>query len=420
MEFKLNNEQDFALTTLLTWLQSPVENEAMILEGYAGTGKTTLIREIVKAIERVVLCAPTNKAVGVLSKHDTGKACMTIQSLLGLQMKAKNDRKVLTEDKDKVKIGSYKILIIDETSMIDSALFKFIRKAMKKYGLKVLFAGDPEQLNPVGEDISPVFGSYPTVRLNTVMRHDNQILTLATHIRTTPYRKILIESDFNKSGGVYVFDEQNFMEGILKYASKGFFQDNVAKVIAWRNSTVLKYNDMVREHLLGKEAFKSKYVVGERIIFTEPFGMAITTDMEARILSVQRDTYKVFADNYKRFVGEMNILVLEVSLDNGEIVSSVKIIDESSKEFFDDYLDTLAGEAYENHHLWRVFWNFKEKFASIRHAYAITTHRSQGSTYRDVFIDVNDIRRNKNLIEAKRCLYVAATRPTTKLICLED
>jgi ATP-dependent exoDNAse (exonuclease V) alpha subunit len=65
--------------------------------------------------------------------------------------------------------------------------------------------------------------------------------------------------------------------------------------------------------------------------------------------------------------------------------------------------------------LWKKFWAFKESFHSARHAYAITAHRAQGSTYQIAFVDYRDILLNRNRQEAARCLYVATSRPKKEL-----
>lgn len=64
---------------------------------------------------------------------------------------------------------------------------------------------------------------------------------------------------------------------------------------------------------------------------------------------------------------------------------------------------------------WRFFWDFKESFHSLRHAYAITAHRAQGSTYDTALVDMRDILLNQTRREAFQCLYVACTRPKKRL-----
>jgi len=66
--------------------------------------------------------------------------------------------------------------------------------------------------------------------------------------------------------------------------------------------------------------------------------------------------------------------------------------------------------------LWKE-WNKKmiEPFANVDHGYCITTHKSQGSTFYNVFVDANDILKNSNTNEAKRCMYTALTRTSNKI-----
>lgn len=77
--------------------------------------------------------------------------------------------------------------------------------------------------------------------------------------------------------------------------------------------------------------------------------------------------------------------------------------------------ERLLQQARENSRLWPGFWTFLETFHSVRHGYAITAHRSQGSTYEQAFVNSSDIFCNQNRSEAFRCLYVAATRPKKRL-----
>jgi hypothetical protein len=75
----------------------------------------------------------------------------------------------------------------------------------------------------------------------------------------------------------------------------------------------------------------------------------------------------------------------------------------------------LASEARADRGKWKEFWAYVESFHKVRHAYAQTAHRAQGSTYKRAFVSWRDILANPNRPEALRCLYVAATRPRKEL-----
>ena len=96
-------------------------------------------------------------------------------------------------------------------------------------------------------------------------------------------------------------------------------------------------------------------------------------------------------------------LVLDVPLING--VATLKTLHPESKDRYTHTLDDLVKKKS-----WNLFWTIKEEFLDIRHCHAITSHKSQGSTYREAFIDASDILSNPNEVEGLKCLYVAVSR----------
>jgi exodeoxyribonuclease-5 len=91
------------------------------------------------------------------------------------------------------------------------------------------------------------------------------------------------------------------------------------------------------------------------------------------------------------------------------------VIHPASAQAFANDSQTLAHDAKANGKLWKKFWDHKDLFHDVKYAYALTAHRSQGSTYENVWVDFQDILLNRNRKEAFQCLYVACSRPTTRL-----
>jgi exodeoxyribonuclease-5 len=91
------------------------------------------------------------------------------------------------------------------------------------------------------------------------------------------------------------------------------------------------------------------------------------------------------------------------------------VLHEDYEKLHANKVEELAQAARADHRKWGAFWAFKEAFHKVRHSYAITAHRAQGSTYEAVFVDWRDILTNRNRGEAFRCLYVACTRPKKEL-----
>jgi ATP-dependent exoDNAse (exonuclease V) alpha subunit len=70
---------------------------------------------------------------------------------------------------------------------------------------------------------------------------------------------------------------------------------------------------------------------------------------------------------------------------------------------------------YRKNQAWRKFFKIKEDYLDIRSLHALTCHKAQGSTYKEVFVDLDDIGINKKYYEVARLVYVAITRASDKV-----
>lgn len=412
----LNKEQAEALAAMLAFTKS--EDSFFLLQGYAGTGKTFTLKEFLAQFRgRVIFTAPTNKATRVLREtlksDEFNPECKTIYSLLGLRMEANGEIKELVEPEDPIDLTQYKVVIVDEGSMINKTLFGWIERTAKEFKLKFIFLADFAQLPPIGEASSLVRtiprGNY----LTQVMRYDNQILTLATELRSRlghPAPSISLKSSNADGEGVWVIPKAEFMGRILEAAESGQFSKvNGTKALAWRNVTVDELNRAIRQRIF--PLVTDLWCPDDRIIITEPAkdldgNIVASTDDEGKIDSVAISRHPVFS--------QYNIWSLSVTTDDNKKIM-LNVIHESSVTQFTTDLNSLTLRARSERRLWKEFWRLKEAFHSVRHAYAITVHRSQGSTYNSVFVDYRDILLNRSRVEAFQCLYVACTRPKKQL-----
>lgn len=418
----LTSEQSSAIAQLMEFLSDPSPSSPFfVLSGFAGTGKTFCMREVVARSKssraKFAFTAPTNKAAKVL-RAITGEAC-TIFALLGLRIDKSGELKQLVVGKGATDLSDYTAIFIDEGSMVNSTLFNLLRAKAEEYDVKVIFMGDSAQLPPVGEVASPVWAERDNVAsLSRVMRHDNQILTLATAIREAmlhPFApSIVIKSDHEADGsaGVWKVTKAAFKQSIFDAAARGEFADGMqSKVIAWRNTRVEEYNHLIRHAIYGAEAATVSYFPGDRIVAASPClkgdEVLLTTDEEALVES---------AVNCKHPM-ETKYAAIELKCrSEGNKIVRLLVIHPSSHQQFQDDSTRLAHEAKGNGKLWKKFWDHKELFHDVKYAYALTAHRSQGSTYENVWVDYQDILLNRTRKEAFQCLYVACTRPTTKLV----
>lgn len=413
----LTPAQSEAVEKLSAFLSSPTLNNFFVFSGFAGTGKTFCMREVVrragKSAAKFAFTAPTNKAAKELRKI-TGQAS-TIYALLGLRIDKSGELKTLVAGKAPPDLSSYTAIFIDEGGMVGKNLYTILEDRAKRHDLKVVFLGDPAQLPPVNEGSSSIWQRPADVALTQVMRHDNQILRLVTEIRDVQSHAIptiTLRNDHDTDQGVWKFTKQGFRESIYNAAMAGIFSDGVrGKVLAWRNSQVEGYNQLIRQAVYGGDARAGFYLPGERIVAAAPCmrgeDLLLATDEEAFVESAVECQHP--------FDVRYQALELKCRTETGKVVRLLTIHPDSIQNFTNDS-EALAHDAKGNGKLWRRFWEHKELFHEIKYAYALTVHRAQGSTYRDVWADSQDILSNhRNRMEAYQCLYVACSRPTTRL-----
>lgn len=420
-EFSATPDQAQALSMMIEWLGSKPthDNPYFLLKGYAGTGKSFCSTELSKngpfRPEQICFTAPTNKAVKVLRNYLDGEGLQsvptkTIYSLLGLSLQANGEVREITKPEEPVDLSSFKVIIVDEASMINKFLMSAIEDAFLDWNVPFIFMGDPAQLPPVGELRSPVFDIPNGFELTKVLRYGNSMLDLATAIRKVvdhPFPSIKIES----APPVYKCSRGEWLDAIL--VNLELLKSGDAKIISWRNVTVDKYNAYVREHIFGKpDARANTWLPTEQIVATAMVkdlegNIIMRTDEEATILEIalgQHPQYKEF-EIYnllvKNEVGKK--LTLRTLTSTGQFQVSNRLNELS--------MEAKSGKKWK----WREFWELKEAFAEVRHSYAITSHRSQGSSYLKTFVDLEDLMLNRNRQEAFRSLYVSCTRQREEL-----
>lgn len=415
----LNKEQEAAAEALRAFLLPSSKDQFFILSGYAGTGKTYLLSQVLSRTGKIAFTAPTNKAVKVLAEscRNAGWAnpvCLTIHSLLGLKLSPDGAIKKLVLPDDAPKIPSFDIVVVDEASMIGKELLDYLIKSIRGVKTKVIFSGDPAQLPPVGELVSPIWGvhpPFPSSSLSEVMRHKNAILDYATKVRlmiSHPAPRVTPISDFKEDEGIFVAKAPLLQ--LAKKCAEEFLSPSPPKVVAWRNIAVDKYNSTIRE-VLFENSHSQQFLPTDRVILTEPamgteegIGLLASTDDEGVVLGVEK-TERLGIPCYN----------LQILLDTNKKVELVVPTKNGMVEIR-KRKDQLASSAKAGAIPWTMFWEFHESFHYVRHAYAITAHRSQGSTYRKVLVDIHDIMRNRSTKESIHCLYVAATRASKQLI----
>lgn len=429
-----------------------------VLQGYAGTGKTFVTVRIAKALVldgmRLLVTAPTWKALKVLKKNfidacggvmHTNVEFRTIHSAFGL-------RPVITPDgyqeferdyslKD-IPVDSYSILFVDEMSMLDDKLFDYINEEMTNRQLSVLFIGDPAQIPPVNHENSVPCSekgrelySMSVYTLDQIVRQaaDNPIIQIATQVRENveKVRSITKKEDKVVNGNGVVFLSSEELDGLLQtlFVDDQFDEDpDYAKVIAWTNDTVNKMNKKIRAYRYGREKARKRLVVGEMLIADNPIVDADTgrvlynTNDEIVVVSLATAVEKVNEGTED----EMSLTYYKATVksvdDENATTHVISVIHEDSMVMYNEILRMLVETAkrlpkgsFKAKEVWKEYYAFKESWAEVKYNYAITAHKSQGSTYKNAIVMEGDINKDPKLLERNRIKYTACTRPSERL-----
>jgi hypothetical protein len=432
----LSPSQEKAGEAFARFLQDPFAKE-FVLSGFAGSGKTYLLNHIIEIASneyelarlinpraiapKFLLTATTNKAASVLRESvmyapTIVTDAMTIHAALNLTVKTcyKTGKQVLAP---KSKRGGTSlnncIVVVDEASMISRELLEIIRKQTANIPCKILYVGDNYQLPPVKEQDSPVFNLTEHVAFLSEIQRQAQNSPIIQFSQL--YRDMMDDpaKGFPEipsvPGHIEVYEDQKAWEHLIATRFQEEHEPNDLRVLAWSNERVRTYNAYIRNHLGYTDPFNSgEIMVNNHPIIDGEDVVRLTTDQLVRIESYEEVTNKIEPDGTTVF----NVPGWNIIVDRLDFKRAGKMRLFMPKNFADQrkILAILA-----KHKMWAEFWTIKNRWADLRPIHAQTVHKSQGSTYKEVFIDVEDIAKNNKWYEVARLMYVAITRASEKI-----
>jgi len=456
----LNDDQKNAFEELRDYIHGK-SDDIYVIKGWAGTGKTfcvsLLVRYVLEVMKpnnswyKIAVTGPTNKSVRVIKKS-TGilnhrVSFATIHKMLGLTERITSDGKqeFVNQGDFRPPIESIKLLIIDEVSMLSDDLFHEIIKYREK--IKIICMGDPAQIPPVGRpdcipfrnELADQYG-IKTVELKTIMRQKkgNPIIDTSVKIRENleiPYSVTGTESLLTENGeGIQFLNlnhpevRESFQNVLDSYFNSDDFKNDpeYTKIIAWRNKTVATMNSLVRKVIYGDSSLESKILIGEKLIANNPIlennEIIFNTNDEFSV-----EDYKIKETKFKINEETVPIKYYETGVifindEEKRIKMYIDILHESSQSEFNRIANNLKQIAIEKkgkEKSWVKYYDFLRRFADVSYAYAITAHKSQGSTYTTAFVLEDDIDVNIDVIERNRIKYTSYTRSSKKLYVLK-
>lgn len=414
-----------------------------LLQGYAGTGKTFLLTDIVNFIDtrgRVIVTAPTHKAVKVLRDmigNDTDYK--TTHAALGMKQIINDDGTITFRNDPSLGFPAedYTHIIVDEASMINDVIFETLVPLAER-GKKILFVGDPLQIPPVGQESSMPFDKeirrchqIEVSSLNSIIRQaeGNPIIENATNIRSHIYAPLQIlnsQEVKNHLGGVFPIKKDDelfyFTKNILPMFKSSEYEKSIdyIKVIGWRNKIIDQYNKIIREYIFGMNL--PKIIKGDKLIADSPIienkRTLINTNEEMEVLFTEVKE-EIMDDEYTLKYYYTKVRVYTEERYNEYMI---RIIHEDSEKSFLEicklFIDVATGHprgSFQSRSTWMDYYKFLEHWHQIKYSYAITAHKSQGSTYENAYVLKWDIETNLNIHERNRILYTACTRPSKNL-----
>ena len=462
-EFQPTKEQEMAAQTMSEFLFDRSGEGVFVLRGYAGTGKTTLVGALVKAMkqlgQRTVLMASTGRAAKVFSLH-TGQTAWTIHKKIYRQKAFTGE---MVDFLQGVNLMKETVFIVDEASMISNdgygqssfgtgrLLDDLVQYVYSGQGCRLMLIGDQAQLPPVGEAESPALSREMLegyglrvfeVSLTQVVRQvsDSGILRNATLLRqmiaeglTDTFPRLRLTADVVKVSGSELIE---CLEQSYYYCGK-----DQTIVVTRSNIRANAFNQGIRNRILGCESELDGndhvIIVKNNYHWLKPEPPATERESGAHE-SEQAGEEKRSMD----FIANGDIAVVR-RFRNERAVHGFRFADVTLRfPDFDDLevdatiiLDTLHSEApaltkQQQETLFQRVWDDYPELTlkrdrmkavkedvffnaiQIKYGYAITCHKAQGGQWQRVFVDQGYLTDDMLGPDYFRWLYTAVTRAT--------
>ena len=372
-----------------------------IISGYAGSGKSTLIKFIVAGLEGVdpeldvCYVAFTGKAATVLQQKGCPNATTAHKLLYHAKPMPNGTFKFVEKPKSMVQ---YKVAVVDEVSMLPKPMWDLLLS----YNMYILAMGDPGQLPPVDKDADNHVLDKPHVFLDEIMRQaqDSEIIRLSMWVREgKPLNQFPCANE-----QVQIFTPSQVVSGMYSWADQ---------ILCATNAKRNEINNFVRQ----QKGFQEEPCIGDKVIslhnhwnyFSSYGAWALTNGSIGTITDFHKEDYYIPRYIYDKPITFMHSDIL---LEDGDSFMGTPI----------DYKGLTTGkptlDGRQSYLLRKNKNTFIDPPFDFAYAYAITTHKAQGSEWDKLLVFEESFPFDKN--EHTKWLYTAVTRAKEKLVVIRN
>ena len=405
------------------------KSQTVVLNCPAGTGKTFFIKYLFKHTDlNIRVLAPTHKAKSLFSVEDI--PCMTIHKYLnGEKDVDEKTGEIYFRFSKNIFKKTHDVLIVDECSMINRKMLEALESEKI-----VLFTGDDHQLPPVGEEISPVFNrKYETFSFTENMRIQTDPDSMSA-LYLNKFRNLVD----NPNSKVRIETRQSISKAI-----KYFKKNKDCVVLAWTNKQVSYLNGKIRKKLYAQDSELKKYYEGETLVFSgyRPTNVILKVEdnqitylkyhssdsIDIVKLSEINEEVKYYRCEHQTKADKLKTCKICDIKGHRNISQQIKFykiedhngiewqvpFDEANEEKIKAILSDLKRHCLKmkNKILWAQYYDMKNLYnPDLFYRYAMTVHKSQGSQWEKVFVDINNLRACRDMDLSAKLSYTAVSR----------
>ena len=411
---KLNEREQIA-GEIIEWAFKESSPQFACLTGYAGTGKTHLIKDIENKYKiqnkvlnligeepyHLVCTATTHKAVAVHRSLYLNSS--TIFNFLSLRVSkdSKTGKTRLVRYSSSVKrmvdTDLPILIIIDEAGMINMDLFANHLSKLKS-NIKVLFVGDPYQRESVDTSAKIFDQGFPTWYLTEQLRQSTPTLKKIAKQLASKVKDPTIQ--ITPIPEIIVCNPQEFRDELTKEFSRPDWVESDSKILSWTNVSAVRANNTISALRTGTHKLReNSWYINNRYIAST--SSPLYTDELVFVSKINQNT--VWAVNGEEIPG-----------------SDISIAFKGSYFVPNDFTQKQKQiTKARNQYNYKAIEDIEKSWVDLREAYACTIDKAQGSTYKRVFVNLRDIMKCKNEEDRNRLIYVALTRASEKIYVYE-